>query len=97
MSDFGLDFLTFFFPKNILGKGCYKGLYFYLFASLVMLLHSSIINNINTDESTDEKCFHVFKSHNNKNHIIFYDLGSKKVGEGVFYSTSLLYQIRYTY
>lgn len=36
-----------------------------------MLLHSSIINSINRDE----KCFHGFKSLNNKNHVIFYDLG----------------------
>lgn len=87
----GLDFLTFSFPKRIFGIFSfpkrifsYKGLYFHLFASLVMLLHRSIINNINTDESTDEKCFHVFKSLNNKNHIIFYDFGREKVGERVF-------------
>lgn len=29
-----------------------------------MLLHCSIINDFNTDESTDEKCFQVFKSIN---------------------------------
>lgn len=34
-----------------------------------------LINNISTDESTDEKCFNVFLSLNNKTHIIFYDLG----------------------
>lgn len=49
-----------------------------------MLLHSSIISNINTEESTDEKCFHVSKSLNNKNHISFYNLGREKVGTGLF-------------